>query len=81
MRAQRAGGVFPAGTAGAGDECAGGFSYAGAGQSTGREATVVVFILVLLIALVIGLLYFVWDRRRWRYGRMREYQGGASAEL
>ncbi len=40
-----------------------------------------VFILALLIALAIGLAYFAWDRRRWRYGRMRSYHGGTSAEF
>lgn len=39
------------------------------------------FIVALLVALVMGLLYLVWDRRRGRYGRMREFHGGAPAEL
>ncbi len=39
------------------------------------------FIIGLLVAFAICLAYFAWDRRRGRYGRMRELRSGAPAEF
>ncbi len=41
----------------------------------------VLFIIGLLVAFAGCLVYFAWDRRRRRYGRMREFRRGAPAEF